>query len=235
MPHHLKLISFELCPYVERSRIVLLEKDLPHEIEFIDLANKPAWFLSISPMGRVPVLLVDGRPIFESSIINELLEELYPARPLFPSDPIARAEARGFIALANDVAMPAGFHALMAMAGGSSGDALAKPLAGLRDALDTLEAILADRAGPFFGGSAFSLVDVAFAPFLRRLRLTEGWGVPEAQMLSSFPAVSAWTEAVLAHPSVRAAEPPDLSARTRRRYAERAAKVRLLADVPGPG
>ena len=79
MAHHLKLVSFDICPYVERSRIVLLEKRLAHEVEFIELASKPAWFLEVSPMGRVPVLLVDGRPIFESTVINELLDELQPA------------------------------------------------------------------------------------------------------------------------------------------------------------
>src|SRR5512141_1530221 len=102
MAHHIKLVSFDLCPYVERSRIVLLEKGVPHEVDFIDLQSKPAWFLTISPMGRVPVLLVD-RPICESMIINELLEELYPRPALLPGDPLARAEARGWIVFANDV------------------------------------------------------------------------------------------------------------------------------------
>src|SRR5512141_1835915 len=124
MAHHLKLVSFDICPYVERSRIVLLEKRLPHEIEFIELANKPAWFLQISPMGRVPVLLVDGRPIFESMVINELLDELQPAPPLFPDAPLERAEARGWIVFSNDVVMPAGGAAMLAIAGGARGDAL---------------------------------------------------------------------------------------------------------------
>ncbi|HEX8909242.1 MAG TPA: glutathione S-transferase N-terminal domain-containing protein, partial [Anaeromyxobacteraceae bacterium] len=75
MAQHLKLVSFDICPYVERSRIVLLEKGLPHDVELIQLSSKPAWFLEVSPMGRVPVLLVDGRPVFESMVINELLNE----------------------------------------------------------------------------------------------------------------------------------------------------------------
>src|SRR5512141_613239 len=103
MTHRLKLVSFDICPYVERSRIVLLEKRLPHEVEFIDLADKPAWFLERSPMGRVPLLLVDDRPVFESMVIDEPLDELYPDPPLFPADPMARAEGRGWIVFANDV------------------------------------------------------------------------------------------------------------------------------------
>jgi glutathione S-transferase len=229
MPHHLKLVSFELCPYVDRSRIVLLEKRVPHDVEFIELANKPAWFLELSPMGRVPVLLVDGRPIFESMVINELIEELHPEPRLLPPEPLARAEARGWIVFANDVVFPASFAAMLALAGGAADDAREGPLATLRDALGKLEAQVARGGGPFLGGAAFTLVDAAFAPFFRRWRTAETWGgpdAPDARLLAMYPAVSAWADALLARPSVRAAEPADFAARTRRTFEERAAKAR---------
>jgi glutathione S-transferase len=226
MSHRLKLVSFDICPYVERSRIVLLEKDVPHEIELIDLANKPPWFLAVSPMGRVPVLLVDDRPVFESMIINELLEELYPHPPLFPGDPIARAEARAWIVFANDVLFPGNLAAGVALAGGFTGDALARPLSAIRDAFGKLEPQLARGGGPFFQGRAFSLVDAAYAPFFRRWRLFEGWGGAEAKMLARFPAVSAWAEALRRRPSVEQAAPAELEVRSRRLYDARAAKVR---------
>jgi glutathione S-transferase len=226
MAHRLKLVSFDLCPYVERSRIVLLEKGVPHEVEFIDLANKPPWFLAISPMGRVPVLIVDDRPIFESMIINELLEDLYPRPALFPGDPLGRAEARAWIVFANDVVMPGSVAAMMALAGGSTGDELSRPLATLQDAFAKLERQVARGGGPFFMGSAFTLVDAAYAPFFRRWREAEGWGGPEARLLGGFPAVSAWAAALLAHPSVAKAAPSEVGPRTRRRFAERAAQVR---------
>ena len=226
MSHRLELVSFDICPYVERSRIVLLEKKLPHEVEFIELANKPAWFLEVSPMGRVPVLLVDGRPVFESMVINELLNELEPVPRLFPDDAVSRAEGRGWIVFANDVVMPAGGAAMLAIAGGATGDALARPLAALRDALGKLERQLARGGGPYFLGKDFSLVDASYAPFFRRWRLAEGWGGPEASLLASFPAVAAWVRAMLSRPSVAAAEPAELEAKARRFYAERAAKAR---------
>lgn len=221
-----KLVSFELCPYVERSRIVLLEKGVPHDVTFIDLANKPPWFLALSPMGRVPVLLVDDRPIFESMIINELLEDLYPRPALLPSAPLDRAEARGWIVFANDVLFPGSYRAMLAIAGGARGEALAKPIAEVRGGLERLEPEVARRGGPFFAGEAFTLVDAAFAPFLRRWRVVEGWGEPSARLLGTFPAVSGWADALLARPSVRAAEPPEFAARTRRSFEERAAKLR---------
>ena len=66
MAHDLKLVSFDICPYVERSRIVLLEKGVAHSVEYIDLARKPGWFLELSPMGKVPVL-VDGERVVADS------------------------------------------------------------------------------------------------------------------------------------------------------------------------
>jgi glutathione S-transferase len=226
MSHQLKLVSSDLCPYVERSRIVLLEKRVPHGVESIDLAAKPAWFLAVSPMGRVPVLLVDGRPIFESMIINELLEELHPEPPLFPMEPLARAEARSWIVFANDAVFPASYQGLLALAGG--GD-VAKPLAALREALGKLEAQVARTGGPFFHGKAFGLVDAAYAPFFRRWRLAETWGEPASKLLAAFPAVAAWAAALLARPSVVAATPPTFAERTREVYAERAAKAKAAA------
>lgn len=226
MAHRLKLVSFDICPYVERSRIVLLEKDVPHEIEFIDLADKPAWFLAISPMGRVPVLLVDDRPIFESMIINELLEELYPRPPLFPGDAIAKAEARAWIVFANDVLFPGSAAAMTALAGGFTGDALARPLGAIREGLAKLEPQVSRAGGPFFQGKAFGLVDAAYAPFFRRWREAERWGGAEARFLDGFPAVSAWAEALLSRPSVARAAPEELGPKARRLFAARAAKAR---------
>src|SRR6195952_1065845 len=107
----LKLISHKLCPYVQRAVIALTEKGVAFERVDIDLANKPDWFLKISPLGKVPVLLVGDVPIFESAVILEYLEETQ-APPLHPADALGRAEHRGWIefgsAVLNDIA---GFYA----------------------------------------------------------------------------------------------------------------------------
>src|ERR1700688_2807887 len=103
----LKLISHKLCPYVQRAVIALTEKGVAFGRVDIDLANKPDWFLAISPLGRTPVLLVGDIPIFESAVILEYLEETQP-NPLHPPDPWRRAEHRGWIefgsAVLNDIA-----------------------------------------------------------------------------------------------------------------------------------
>ena len=57
-PTTLTLVSHLLCPYVQRAAIALREKDVPFERVVIDLANKPDWFVAISPLGKVPLLRV---------------------------------------------------------------------------------------------------------------------------------------------------------------------------------
>ncbi len=74
-----QLISFVLCPFVQRSVITLKEKQVPFDITYVDLQNLPDWFNAISPMGKVPVLRVDEkRVLFESAVINEYLDETNP-------------------------------------------------------------------------------------------------------------------------------------------------------------
>src|SRR6201996_8245624 len=103
----LTLISHKLCPYVQRAVIALAEKNVPFERIDIDLANKPDWFLKISPLGKTPVLAVGDRAIFESAVILEYLEETQ-AGPLHPADALVRAEHRSWIefgsAVLNDIA-----------------------------------------------------------------------------------------------------------------------------------
>src|SRR6201997_3918230 len=103
----LKLISHKLCPYVQRAVIALTEKGVPFERVDIDLANKPDWFLRVSPLGKTPVLLVGDHAIFESAVILEYLEETQ-ANPLHPGNALYRAEHRAWIefgsAVLNDIA-----------------------------------------------------------------------------------------------------------------------------------
>src|SRR6185369_418863 len=97
----LKLISHKLCPYVQRAVIALTEKGVPFERIDIDLANKPDWFLKISPLGKVPVLLVetaDGEAaLFESNVICEYIEDTQGGAKLHPQDPLHRAQHRAWM------------------------------------------------------------------------------------------------------------------------------------------
>src|ERR1700738_33903 len=155
----LKLISHKLCPYVQRAVIALTEKGVPFERIDIDLANKPDWFLAISPLGKTPVLQVGDSAIFESAVILEYFEETQ-AKPLHPADPLVRAEHRGWIelgsAVLNDIA---GFYA-------AKDEAPFKArTAQLEQKFARLEARVA--ASPWFDGENFSRVGAVFGPVFR--------------------------------------------------------------------
>ena len=97
----LKLISHKLCPYVQRAVIALNEKGVAFERVDIDLANKPDWFLKVSPLGKVPVLTVASDKgevaLFESNVICEYLEETQSGAKLHPQDPLQRAQHRAWM------------------------------------------------------------------------------------------------------------------------------------------
>jgi glutathione S-transferase len=203
MAARLKLISHKLCPYVQRAVIALTEKGVPFERIDIDLANKPDWFLSISPLGKTPVLVVDGdHAIFESAVILEYLEET-EAKPLHPSDPLRRAEHRAWIefgsALLNDIA---GFYA-------ASDEAAFKAKAAQLEArFARLETRVA--ATPWFDGEAFSLVDAVFGPVFRYFDVFDTIG--DFGILRGKPKLARWRSSLAARPSVRSAVSADYPA-----------------------
>jgi glutathione S-transferase len=95
------LVSFKTCPWVQRSAIVLREKNTEFELRHIEPDNRPDWFLAISPHKKVPVLRIDDKvSLFESNAINEYLDEtimprLHPrtrssARPTEPGPIMCR-------------------------------------------------------------------------------------------------------------------------------------------------
>ena len=99
MTAKLTLISHKLCPYVQRAVIALNEKGVPFERVDIDLANKPDWFLKLSPLGKVPVLIVRSDAgevaLFESNVICEYIEETQAGAKLHPQDAVAAGAAPG--------------------------------------------------------------------------------------------------------------------------------------------
>ena len=133
--------------------------------EFIDLENKPDWFLKISPTGKVPLLKVDGEVIFESAVINEYLDEVTEGS-LLPSDPLLKAKSRAWIEFSNSILMSS--YGLFAATDedlfSSKKEAILKQLGKLEKQLP---------GGGFFNGNSFSLVDAALAPAFTRILLVE--------------------------------------------------------------
>jgi len=201
-----RLVSFKLCPFVQRSVITLEEKGAPYEIEYIDLAHKPGWFLEISPLGKVPILRVGETVIFESAVINEYIEETAPGPRLHPADPLARAHNRAWIEVGAEL-----LRKVHKTISGQDEAATRQGVAEARAVLARFEEELEARsAAPWFNGEAFSLVDAAAASAVQRLSWCEAI-VPSLAIFADLPRVSAWRDALLSRPSVQRSLVPEIN------------------------
>ncbi|MEH2533975.1 glutathione S-transferase [Bradyrhizobium sp. AZCC 1588] len=205
MAQKLTLISHKLCPYVQRAVIALNEKGIPFERVDIDLANKPDWFLKISPLGKVPVLVVtgdDGKEValFESNVICEYIEDTQGGAKLHPQDALQRAQHRAWMEFGSTILSelwglettgdPAIFE--------SKRQAVAEKFARVEEALGS---------GPFFAGKNFSLVDSVFAPIFRYFDVFDQ--LTDLSVFADAPKVRAWRKTLAKRPSVRTAVGPD--------------------------
>ena len=157
----LKLISFKICPFVQRSVILLKEKGIDYDIEFIDPYDPPEWFKAISPTGKVPVLLVDDQPLFESAVINEYLDEVFPPA-VHPVDPFKKAQNRAWMEYTSPLNMS---FFQMIMTGDK--EAAEKTKEDFIQQLAGLDKVVTNA--PWFNGNDFSMVDISAAPVFTRL------------------------------------------------------------------
>ncbi|GAB3399292.1 glutathione S-transferase family protein [Massilia agilis] len=199
MTARLELVSHKLCPYVQRAAITLAEKGAAFERSWVDLGNRPAWFTAISPLGKVPLLKVDGEVLFESAVICDYLDETLGPR-LHPADPLLRAKHRAWVEFGSSVLTAIGtfYNAPDAAAFERAADSLEGKFA-------TIEQVLGD--GPWFAGARFSLVDAAFGPVFRYFDVFDRIG--RFGILDGKPKVQAWRAALAARPSVAGAVTPE--------------------------
>lgn len=215
------LISNYLCPYTQRAGILLAEKGVAYDRTYIDLANKPDWFLQVSPLGKVPVLRVSDAAIFETSVICDYIEEAEPAKPVLPSAALDRARERGWAEFASAVIADVfGFYTAPDEA------AFDRKCADLRARFGWLEQHLGE--GPYFTGARFGLVDAAFAPIFRLFDTFDQLG--SFGIFDGLRRVPAYRAALAARPSVQNVVVSDYAAIFRQYLSERGSHLsRLMA------
>lgn len=206
MADSITLVSHALCPYVQRAAIVLLEKGLPFERRWVDLADKPAWFSAISPLGKTPVLLTGDAALFESAAICEYLDERF-APPLHPADALLRARHRGWMEFGSSM-----LDTIRAFYTAPDATALQVQREKLLSQFARLEAALAPE-GTWFAGDRFTLVDAVFAPVFRYFDVFETVG--EKGWCDATPRLRNWRAALAQRPSVRQAVSADYPERLR--------------------
>jgi len=198
----IKLYDFLPCPYGQKVRIALAEKGLTYELVEIDIAkgeHRQPDFFRLNPLGRVPVLVDEDTTIYDSTIINEYLEDEYPDPPILPdvSSSSMRARARLFEDFA-DVRFTFQVGQLMAELGKPEGERNAERLQRVnRDIERMLDYLNQELAGRQFVAGDFSVADIGFIP---RLLVLPNLGI-EAGI--NRPNVDGWIKRLLERPSLR--------------------------------
>ncbi len=218
----LTLISHKLCPYVQRAVIALEELGVAYKRIDIDLNNTPEWFRQLSPLGKVPVLVVDDDVVlFESAVIAEYINET-GSGALLSSESLDKARQRAWIEFASATLDNIG--ALYSVAGEKN---FVTAQTQLEAKWRSLEQILPGTG--WFSGEDFSLVDAAFAPVFRYLDLFEQ--LADFEFLEKYPKVANWRRALAQRESVKKAVGADYQQLLAEFIAERKSYLGKLARV----
>lgn len=184
----IRVISYAICPFVQRVTALLEAKGLDYAIDYISLSDKPDWFLEISPTGQVPLLVTaQGEVLFESDAIVEYLDEV--TVPLVEGlSPVQRARERAW-------SYQASKHYLTQCSIMQSGtrDIFIERVGRLNSAFERAEKQLS--GSPFFNGDHLGNVDIAWLPLLHRAWLIEKYG--DYDLLADSPRVKAWQKSII--------------------------------------
>lgn len=183
----IKIISFKICPFVQRVTAALEAKKIPYEIEYISLSDKPQWFLDISPNGQVPLLVTEtGTALFESDAIIEYIEDEFgPLEQGVTNEQRALDRAWSYLGSKHYLAQCGTMRS-------SDKATLTEKVANVAKAFAKVEKQV---AGPFFKGEQLSNVDMAWLPLLHRAHIIKSHTCFD--MLDGFPKVQAWQQQLM--------------------------------------
>jgi glutathione S-transferase len=198
----IKLYDYLSCPYGQKVRVVLAEKSLTYDLVTVDLAQndhrKPE-FLRLNPFGRVPVLVDDDTTVYDSTVINEFLEDEYPEPPVLPliGSSGLRARARLFEDFA-DTSFTPQVGQLITEVAKPEADRDQHRLQRLHQGVErVLDYLNHELQGQQFLAGDFSVGDIGFAP---RLLVLKDLGIDPGNNRSN---VDAWIKRMLERPSIR--------------------------------
>lgn len=198
--HHLHLISHLLCPYVQRSIITLQEKSIPYTRTDIDLHHKPAWFTQTSPLGKVPILIVDEtHTLFESAVICEYLDEA-TSHSLHPTDNLEKAYHRAWIEFGSSI-----LSKITSLYNAKDAAQFQIFHTEINQKFQLLEKELKD--GPWFAGESFHLIDAVFGPIFRYFDVFDTF--TNLHTFDALPKCNQWRRALQHRSSVKKAVSKD--------------------------
>ncbi|KAI5236572.1 hypothetical protein E4T43_08557 [Aureobasidium subglaciale] len=204
----LKLYAGWFCPFVGRAWTVLQEKNIPYQYIEVNPYHKPESLLKLNPRGLVPTLEYDNKPLYESTVICEFLEEAYPDHgpKLLPEDPYKRARTRIWTDYCTSRIIPS-FHRFLQFQPMSDTKGLEEARQEFLGHLKEFTKEM-DSEGPYFSGKDVGLIDLVVAPWAVRLWVFDhyksGLNIPEGGEDSAvWSRFNKWLKAVEERPSVR--------------------------------
>ncbi|KAK1695588.1 hypothetical protein QYE76_012285 [Lolium multiflorum] len=208
----LKVLGVWTSPYVIRVRVALNLKSLPYEYVEENLGSKSALLLASNPVHKtVPVLLHGGRPVNESQVILQYIDEVWAgtgAPSLLPADPHERAAARFWAAYVDDK-IGAAWQGMLFMC--TTEEERAAAVARAVAALETLEGAFEEcsKGKAFFGGDAIGFVDVVLGGYLGWFRAVDKMIGRRLIDPARTPLLARWEERFRAAEAARGVVPDD--------------------------
>ncbi|KAG6600156.1 Glutathione S-transferase U17, partial [Cucurbita argyrosperma subsp. sororia] len=197
-----KLVGSWTSPFVMRPRIALNIKSVHYDFIQETFGSKSPLLLQSNPVHKkIPVLIHAGKPIAESSIIVEYIDEFWSSAPsILPSDPYDRALARFWASVVDQK-----FFTPMKASMGAEGEAKNGLMNQAVEAIGLLEEAFGtlSRGKAFFGGDHIGFVDIAFGSFLGWIRVAEISNGMKFIDAAKTPGLDGWAQRFSAHDAVK--------------------------------
>jgi glutathione S-transferase len=200
----LRIYSMRFCPYAQRALLVADAKGIPHDVVNANLKQKPEWLLERNPAGKVPTIDTPKGSLYESLVVADYLDEVYPTHPLNSPDPFQRALDRIWIENFSNIVSK--FYKVLMNK--DDMEIVKTNLKELFDGLETFNKELERRGTLFFGGADKpGMLDYMIWPWVERLpifKLTLPAAYDYDAAKKQHPKLEKWRQAMKEDPAVKA-------------------------------
>jgi len=188
----LRLFSMRFCPFAHRIHLVLNAKNISYHVAYINLSEKPEWYLKLNSNGKVPALQLVNEPnepfLAESMVIAEYLDEKYPEVKLFPDNPLEKAQTKLWIERFGPIA--GAFYKLVYEK--NAEDVQDQLLNTFYTELGHYETELVRRGSRYFAGAKPGIFDYAIWPWFERFGVLSSIIGDKYNFEDKFPKLAQW-------------------------------------------